>query len=248
MMDKVLYEAFENLPRQGPGDVCVSLKALKCIPFKNPNIQMADIGCGTGFQTLYLAQHIKGTIHAIDNYQPYLDELQQKATNVGLDSVVKIHLGDMNALELPLSYFDVLWSEGAIYLTGIKNGLKNWRKFIKPNGYIVFSDVCWLKPNPPSELAEFWNNEVPDMMNTEQIREVIKENDYLLTNEFLLPSSSWVNNYYYPLSLNLARLRIKYQNEPDKLEIIESIQHEIDIFDKYSDYFSYTFFVVQSNK
>ena len=247
MMDEVFYEAFNNLPRQGPGDVCVSLEALKSISFPNSEIRMADIGCGTGFQTLYLAQHIKGSIIAIDNYQPYLDELLQNANAVGLSSVIAVQLGDMNALDLPLSHFDVIWSEGAIYQTGIKNGLLNWRKFIKSQGYIVFSDVCWLKPSTPAELVDFWSLEYPGMMDASQIRELIKESDYTLTNEFLLPASSWVNNYYYPLSLNLARLRIKYQQEPNKLEIIESIQHEIDIFDKYSDYYSYMFFVVKSN-
>ncbi|MGF1586067.1 MAG: methyltransferase domain-containing protein [Bacteroidales bacterium] len=247
MNDEVFYEVFSKLPRQGPGDVCVSLDALKSIPFSNSEIQMADIGCGTGFQTLYLAQHIKGSILAIDNYQSYLDDLKQKASDAGLGSIVSVQLGDMNALELPLSHFDVLWSEGAIYITGIKNGLQNWRKFLKPQGYIVFSDICWLKPDPPAELADFWNSEVPGMMDDKEIRQLIKENDYTLTNEFLLPASSWVNNFYYPLSLNVARLRIKYQHEPDKLEVIESVQREIDIFDKYSDFYSYKFFVVKSN-
>jgi SAM-dependent methyltransferase len=248
MMDEVFYEVFSNLPRQGPGDVCVSLNALKSIPFPNQEIRMADIGCGTGFQTLYLAQHIKGSILAIDNYQPYLDELKQIAEAAGLGPVLSTQLGDMNALDLPLSHFDVIWCEGAIYQTGIKNGLLNWRKFIKPQGYIVFSDACWLKPNPPAELADFWNNEYPGMMDASQIRELIKESDYTLINEFLLPASAWVNNYYYPLSLNVARLRIKYQHEPDKLEIIESVQHEIDIFNTYSHYYSYMFFVVKSNE
>jgi ubiquinone/menaquinone biosynthesis C-methylase UbiE len=248
MMDEVFYEVFSNLPRQGPGDVCVSLEALKCIPFSNSEIRMADIGCGTGFQTLYLAQHIKGSILAIDNYQLYLDELQQKAKAVGLDSIISVQLGDMDALDLPLSHFDVIWSEGAIYITGIKNGLQNWRKFLKPRGYIVFSDICWLKANPPAELADFWQSEVPGMMDVRQIRELIEETDYSLIREFLLPASSWVNNYYYPLSLNVARLRIKYQHEPDKLDVIETVQHEIDIFNKYSDYYSYKFFVIKSNR
>jgi len=248
MMDEIFYEIFNNLPRQGPGDVCVSLEALKSIPLPNSEIRMADIGCGTGFQTLYLAQHIKGSILAVDNYQPYLDELKQKAEVTGLDSVIKVQLGDMNALELPAAHFDVLWSEGAIYIMGMENGLLNWRQFIKPQGFIVFSDVCWLKPNPPKELVDFWHNEVPGMMDVRQIREIIQQHDYTLIREILLPASSWVNNYYYRLSLNVARLRIKYQHEPDKLEVIESVQREIDVFHKYSDYYSYTFFVVQSNR
>lgn len=70
-MDEVFYEVFSNLPRQGPGDVCISLEALNSIPFSDSEIRMADIGCGTGFPTLYLAQHIKGQILAIDNYQAF---------------------------------------------------------------------------------------------------------------------------------------------------------------------------------
>jgi hypothetical protein len=77
MFDEVFYEVFNNLPRQGPGDVCVSLDALKSIPFSNKEILMADIGCGTGFQTLYLARYKK-----LEPQYPLIRNFQNSGQNI----------------------------------------------------------------------------------------------------------------------------------------------------------------------
>ena len=36
--------------------------------------------------------------------------------------------------------FDIIWAEGSIYLIGFERGLKEWRQFIKPNGFLVVHD------------------------------------------------------------------------------------------------------------
>jgi len=60
-----------------------------------------------------------------------------------------------------------------------------------------------------------------------------------------LPESAWWDAYYHPLEERLELLREKYAATPEKVEVIESIQMEIEIYRKYSGYYGYVFYVMQ---
>jgi hypothetical protein len=36
---------------------------------------------------------------------------------------------------------DLIWSEGAIYNIGFERGLREWRKYLKAEGYIAVSEA-----------------------------------------------------------------------------------------------------------
>ena len=50
--------------------------------------RILDIGCGPGMQTLELARLSKGTIIALDTYQPFLDKLHQQSEYYGLQDQI----------------------------------------------------------------------------------------------------------------------------------------------------------------
>lgn len=52
----LICEYFSNVERQGPGSPEITLKALSFIDNLTPHSLIADIGCGTGGQTITLAQ------------------------------------------------------------------------------------------------------------------------------------------------------------------------------------------------
>ena len=61
MMDLVI-EAHVGLDRQGPGSAEVTVKALSFLDNIDRISRTADLGCGTGGQTMVLAQNIAGNI------------------------------------------------------------------------------------------------------------------------------------------------------------------------------------------
>jgi SAM-dependent methyltransferase len=62
---------------------------------------------------------------------------------------VKGIVGNMENLPFQEEEFDLIWSEGAIYNIGFERGLNEWRKFLKPGGYIAVSEnTCNYLPPP----------------------------------------------------------------------------------------------------
>lgn len=244
-MNELFYEIFSDLPRQGPGDKSSTIKAASLMANLPNNPIILDIGCGTGKQTLELADHFGGKITAVDNHQPFLDELYSETKRRGLSNTISCLNADMLNPSFDENKYDLIWAEGSIFIIGFKEGLKSFNKLLKPGGYIALTEVSWFKGSPPKELEDFWNAEYPDINTIENNLEIIHSLGYKYVDHFKLPDSAWLDDYYNPLDKRLKYLRGKYEQNKKALELIEMIQHEINIFHKYSAYYGYVFYIAQ---
>jgi SAM-dependent methyltransferase len=251
------YEIFDpSLPRLGPGDDASTAKALgevlsavhhrEVSPNPTPaELRILDLGCGTGAQTIQLAKHTDGTILAVDNHQPYLDELRRRAEAEGVSGRIKTWLRDMGALDLDEESFDVIWSEGALYCMGFREGLAACHRLLVPNGCLAVTELCWLKPSPPAECHEFFMAGYPPMADVEANLAAIRACGFTILDHFILPGLAWWDPYYGPLELRLQGFRERYAQDPQRLEVVELIQKEIDIRRRYADYYGYVFYVMR---
>ncbi len=79
---EIFFEIFGSLPRQGPGNLASAQKALRlCEDLPNAP-EILDLGCGTGGQTLQLAELTQGSILAVDIHAPSIEKLNQKLTQL----------------------------------------------------------------------------------------------------------------------------------------------------------------------
>ena len=86
---------------------------------------------------------------AVDLFEPFLDRLKARAEKEGVSEARLLPVrGDMEALSFDNESFDLIWSEGAIYLLGFEHGLKSWRRFVKPGGFVAVSECTWLTATP----------------------------------------------------------------------------------------------------
>lgn len=245
-MDEIFYEVFDTMPRLGPGSTEATQRAFRATGLGSNRIQVLDIGCGTGAQTMVLAKIINGQIIATDNYQPFLNTLTNQARAEKLSDKIICKNMDMAKLEFNEYIFDLIWAEGSIYHIGFGDGLRKIKSFLKPNGYAAFSDMNWFKANPPEELADFFANECPDMVSVEDNINLIENNDYTLIDSFRLDVSTFWDPYYTPLEKRLIVMREKYADNKEALAMFEEIQLETDLYRKYSDYYGYTFYIMQN--
>ncbi|GAB5409124.1 MAG: hypothetical protein BalsKO_14890 [Balneolaceae bacterium] len=126
----LIIDLHRNSERQGPGSKKETLRALDFIDRSDKsNLQIADIGCGSGGQTITLAQHLDGQITAVDLLPNFLNELNKKAKASGVDTKITTLEHTMEELPFERSSLDIIWSEGAIYSMGFEAGIKNWHQF-----------------------------------------------------------------------------------------------------------------------
>ena len=140
--------------------------------------------------------------------------------------------------------FDAIWSEGAVYLMGFEKGLRHFKGFVKKGGYIAVSDAVWLKPDPPESVIAFWKDypEIDTVANKIRVIEGLGLED---VGHFILPPSSWIDDYYKPLAERIAEKERNWKGNPVAEDVLAEARAEIDTFEKHMDFYSYGFFVMR---
>ncbi len=182
-------------------------KAYKLIPsIKNPNI--LDVGCGTGVPTIELAKISKGHITGIDIDETSLDLLKINIKDAGLNNRISVIKGSILTMDFPEESFDIIWAEGSVFVIGFEESIDKWRRFIKPNGFLVIHD------------------EIKDQ--TKKLG-LISKYGYLLIAQFELTDTIWWREYFTPLEQLVQKYRGMYPNDSEIRSEIEKDQNEINM-------------------
>ena len=198
-------------------------KAYQMIPgLDKPSI--LDVGCGSGVPTLELARLSNGIITAIDIEQVLLDRLGRKVIKAGLTDRITVINRSVFDLDFPDESFDIIWAEGSIYVMGFTRGLKEWKRFFKPRGYLVVHD---------------------NIKNFQEKCESISETGYDLMDHFKISRESWWNEYYAPLEKHVEKMLLVNENDSSFLAAITKVKQEIDMFKNSSDSSGSVYFVMQ---
>lgn len=247
IMNTYFYEVFENIPRQGPGLNSYTRKAFQCIEKDLPvKPEILDIGCGKGFQTLQLAELSEANITAVDNHQVFLDALKVSTVKAGYDNRIHPVNSDMTKMSFQ-TLFDLIWSEGAVFVIGIKEGLKQWKKYLKPCGFMVLTDLFWLTDTRPNELTRYLEEECLYVLTVDQAIREAETQGYLCIDHFTLPLEGWTTEYYQPQKKVIQQLRKKYAGNKEALETFDAIEYEKEIVTKYNRYFGYEFLILRKS-
>lgn len=198
-------------------------KAFKMLPeLQKPRI--LDIGCGTGVVTLELARLSNGRVVGIDTDQAALDKLNVKIEQARLLNRIKTLNCSMRDMRFPDGSFDIIWSEGAIFVIGFEEALNEWRRFIRLEGYLVLH----------ARLGSI-----------EQRVAMIPTLEYRFIDKFVVPKDAWWDDYYGPLERLIEGLRHKYRNDPKAQVILDKAQTEVDEFKSKPEFHGSVFYVMQ---
>ena len=241
----LICEYFSNTERQGPGSPEVTLKALSFIDNLTDKSLIADIGCGTGGQTMVLAQHVPGHIIGLDIYPGFIERFNQNARKLNLQDKVKGIIGSMDALPFEKEELDLVWSEGAIYNIGFQRGLNEWRQYLKPNGYIVVSESSWFTEERPAEIHNFWMDAYPEMDTITNKVAQIQKAGYLPVAAFILPENCWTDHYFTPQVEVQKEFLKKHKGNKTVEEYIAWERHEAELYYRYKEFYGYVFYIAK---
>ena len=238
----IIYEYFSNTERQGPGNAEETLKALNFITGLTEKSKIADIGCGTGGQTMTLGKNTPCEIIGIDVWQDFIRTFNQNSLDQDLQDRVKGIVGNMEDLPFQEEELDLIWSEGSIYNIGFERGLNEWRKFLKMGGYIAITENTWFSEERPDEIEEFWQKAYPEIDTIPiKIAQMLKAG-YLPIATYMLPETIWTD-YYERQALNIDSFVKNHKGNKTVEEFAASQQYEAELYYKYKEYYGYMFFI-----
>jgi len=245
---ELIIDLHKNSERQGPGSENDTLKALDFLHLPtDKNLKVADIGCGSGGQTISLAKNLNGQITAVDLFPEFLNELQEKSQKLGLTEKILTIEKSMDDLPFKKNEFDIIWSEGAIYNIGFENGINQWKDYLKVDGYLAVSEITWITQSRPNEIEKFWESEYPEIDTASNKIKQLENNGYTLVGYFYLNQDSWIETYYKPMQGRFDTFLNRNGNSELARKVVEDNQAEIDLYRKFKDYFSYGFYVAKKN-
>lgn len=239
----LICKYFSHVERQGPGSPAVTIKALSFIENLNNESRIVDIGCGTGGQTLVLAQNAPGQITGLDLFSTFIDKLNINAGKLNLQDKVKGITGSMDNLPFQDNELDLIWSEGAIYNIGFERGLNEWRKFLKTGGYVAVSEASWFTEKRPAEINDFWIDAYPGIDTIPNKVAQMQKAGYVPVATFILPESCWLEQFYVP-QVEAQEIFLK-ENAGNKTaeDFIENQRYEKQLYLKYKEYYGYVFYI-----
>lgn len=239
----IIYDYFQNTVRQGPGSPEITLKALSFIDGLTAESKIADIGCGTGGQTVVLAQNTDSEIIGVDLFPEFIQQFNQNIQNQNLTGRVQGITGDMKDLPFTEGELDLIWSEGAIYNIGFERGLNQWRKYLKTGGYMAVTENTWFTQERPTEIEDFWQEAYPEIDTISSKVAQMEKAGYLPVATFVVPESCWT--YYYEVQHPQMQesLLEKYKGNKSAEEFIAYQQYEAELYRKYKEYYGYVFYI-----
>ena len=249
-MHELFFEIHNDLPREGPGCNSSTREAFSKIDNIPQGVQLLDIGCGPGIQTIELASLLlayDGEVTAVDINQPYLDSLLLKISENSISNI-KCEIANMFEMQTYEDSFDIVWAEGAVFIIGFEKGLLEWRNILKEKGDLVVSELSWLKSGAPAEATEYWSQSYPAMNSIEENIKLAKKCGYSMIGHITLPAHGWTTDYYAPLESRIEMLRPKYRDNKEAIQVLDDSMVEIDMFRKYSEYYSYEFYILKKEQ
>jgi SAM-dependent methyltransferase len=245
---ELLVDLHKGAKRQGPGGDAETEKAISLAGInRDMPLKIADIGCGTGASTLILARLLHAKITAIDFLPEFIDVLTARAQNDGVEDKITPLCASMKDLPFEDEEFDVIWSEGAIYNIGFGKGVADWKRYLKPDGLLIASEITWITNSRPLELQDHWNNEYPEIDTASAKIKILEENGYTPIGYFVLPEHCWLDNYYEPMRTSFNAFLGRHGKSEEALAIIEAERHEIELYEKYKAYYGYGVYIARKS-
>ncbi len=238
-----ICEYFSAIERQGPGSPEVTIKALSFIDHLSDDSRIADLGCGTGGQTMVLAHNAPGKITGIDLFPIFIDLFNANATKLGLNDRVEGIIGSMENLPFKEEELDLIWSEGAIYNIGFERGLKEWRRFLKKDGYIAVSEASWFTAERPVEIENFWNEAYPEIDTIPNKVAQLQKAGYIPVAAFVLPENCWTDHFYSQQAEMQASFLDKHAGNKTAEELVANERREAELYSKYKAFYGYVFYI-----
>lgn len=240
----LLVDLHRHNQRQGPGGEPQARLALALAGLDpSATLDVADIGCGTGVASLFLAQALDARVTAIDILPAFLEEVELRAQQAGLGDAISTMNASMSELPLARESLDLAWSEGAVYNMGFAEGVTYWHQFLRPGGSLVVSEITWTTAGRPKPVQAYWESAYPQIDTASRKMGQLEDAGYRPEGYFVLPAECWLENYYLPLEKAAPAFLARHPGSEAAAAIVAEGDEELALYREYGAFYSYGVYV-----
>jgi arsenite methyltransferase len=113
-----------------------------------------DVGCGVGATACRLAKHYGCVVIGVDILEGMVHRAQERAEREGVSDQTTFRVADAQALPFENDQFDAVITESVTAFPADKQqALNEYRRVVRPGGYVGLNESTWIKDAPPPEIA-----------------------------------------------------------------------------------------------
>ena len=170
----------------------------------NEPLDVLDVGCGTGFLSLLLAE-LGHRVTGIDIAAAMLATARSKAATRSLS--VDFRYADAETPDLPSASFDLIVERHVLWtLPDPLLALESWRQLLRPNARLVLIEGHWQGMKPRDEYSEIFDK-LPLFGGRpeDEIAELVRSRGFTsLRTEPLMEAELWIEPPAHPRYLVIA--------------------------------------------
>lgn len=235
-----------NNNRQGPGDENATKLALQLAQIDTTQpFRVADIGCGTGAQTVTLAKLLKGEIIAVDIFDTFLQKMKERIYRQNLQANISMLAASMDDLPFKKKNLTSYGLKVPYTISDSEKVLLIGKIFLRKEAFLLFLNYHGLQTaalNPwktsgsmnilksvrHPRKSKYWK--MPDT----------RYSDILFCRKIVGPK-----NYYIPLLKSHDNFIRKFGHISLAHKIVETDRQEMEFYSKYKEYYSYGFYIAR---
>ena len=192
---------------------------------------------------MVLAEHTTGHITGIDLFPVFIDLFNQNVRRNNFQKRVSGIVGSMENLPFQNEALDLIWSEGAIYNIGFERGLREWKQFLKPGGYLAVTEASWFTDERPDEITAFWRDAYPEIDTIPNKIWIMQKTGYIPVASFILPENCWTEHFYDHQTEAQKKFLDKYKGNQTAEELVANQRHEAQLYARYKAFYGYVFYI-----
>jgi len=185
------------------------------------------IGGGSEDIAEYLARNFNGSFYVITDDN---DSLMRARLKLSGYKNVNARLMDFNVTDFKDEFFDIVYSQGSISVSGRNKIVKEIKRVLKPDGYFCAGEITALQKDVPTFIKDVWERSgiaplfVDDLpaYYSERKFTTVAEEDY---SPFLLN--------YYRICDFLSKDKVESISEDERKyfkKIINKLSHEANVY------------------
>jgi cyclopropane fatty-acyl-phospholipid synthase-like methyltransferase len=129
--------------------------------------QLLDVGCGTGWPAIRLAQATGGTVLGITVSQTQIQQANERACSAHMNDQVRFQYADAMQLPFEANSFDAAWAfESIVHMPDRSQVLREIARVLRPGGRLVLTDIIEATPMADEQRAFFLSSFMLNSLTT----------------------------------------------------------------------------------